>query len=188
MESLILLLKTILNPILNFFGVIERKQQIKSDRIILLLNQTKIFDSKSLEEFLKEELNRKISLELKGVEFNKKELEIVEREIAKTGGKVKWFHIKEAQQYLYFENEKLKVNFNKYDYFFNWLVFSIGILTLLSITSVFILDVLIMHYDENKFTIIFKLIIFLVLFGIGLFTISLVSPFFSGRKIKKEIF
>jgi hypothetical protein len=106
MESLIDLLKSIITPLINLFGQIGKGQQAKTDRIITLLNQTKTFETKTLESFLKEELHRKISVELKGVEFNETELEIVETEIAKTGGKVKWYHIKTAKQYLYFQGNR----------------------------------------------------------------------------------
>lgn len=187
MESLIALIKEITAPLANIFGQITRGEQNKTDRIINLLENTRSSVGDTLQEFLKQELHRKITSELKGVDLTQSQLKVIEDVISQSGNRIKWSHVKTARQYLYFEAEKLKIDFHALDHVFNWVGFIIGALLIFLGMAIAFMDYYTDIKEKNVYMILIQLIFFLFAAGFGGFIINGTSSYFAGRKIIKEL-
>lgn len=180
-------LKKIILFISKLIMLSSRGHQTKTDRIRTLLNQTKTLKNKNLENLLKEEFIKKISLEVTGVECNEKQWKINQKVIAKTGGRVNWHHFNTAKKYLNPDNRRLLFNLSRSDRFSNWTEFTFGILFLAAGISVTFINYNVILLDKNISITLIYLLFYIITTSISMFFLVGTTPYFAMQRIKNEM-
>jgi hypothetical protein len=122
------------------------------------------------------------------VDFTEEQIKITEKEIADSGYRISWYHVRTAKKYLHFKNNRLGTNFNRWDDFLNWESIIIGIFYSIVFVGIIVYKNFYAGTAESR---IFEMIAILILliFVAGFVGIILngTSAYFAGQRIKREI-
>lgn len=142
MSEFIELLKVAIQLVFPYFLISKNKTD--TNRALELRKAFHEIGQKDCETTLIKNINRKVSMELYGIELEASQILLIEKIIEDSSCEIKWKLIRDASQYLVFSQNNLKVQFSKSDNISNWSVFLVGFIAAL-------LDLfLIWHFGHNQ--------------------------------------
>jgi hypothetical protein len=171
--------------IFNFRKIIEAVRDQKNVKISIL---SQALECESIEGLTRTHLINELATEQfklsTGIRLEKEFREAIIKCHGSSNGELDFFHFKRALPLIRFENAKLLVKINGGDIFGYWVNLIFGcFMAFFGLIIIFVLPSQIVNISFTQFIFIFALGV--IVFSIGLFMVSLISPVNSAKRVKK---